>query len=137
MSPQPSPGSQGKPANDEDLLASAIPIEDIEKDDEALAIVEDDSDASGRSAAPRIQHFDVARTHKEKWVRQPNVSGNGAVHCKTFVAKMRQESLDHLDELINEWLDAHPDCEVKFVTTTVGRLTGKTVEDALVVNLWV
>lgn len=139
---------------DDDLLANAIPIDDLdleEVDDEVPGLAADPSAAPApprptsptASIAPavspdastKIRRFETPRASKQ-WARKPNVTGEGAVHCKTFVAKMREESLAHLDETVNEWLDAHPDVEVKFVTTTVGRLQGKGVEDALVVNLW-
>ena len=34
------------------------------------------------------------------------------------------------------WLDAHPEVEVKFVTSTVGIFEGKMREPALILNLW-
>ena len=40
-------------------------------------------------------------------------------------------------EQINEWLDAHPDHEVKFSTATVGDWTGKLKEPNLIVQVWV
>ena len=41
-----------------------------------------------------------------------------------------------MDDKINEWLDAHPEIEVKFVTTAVGPYEGKIKEPALVMNVW-
>ncbi|MAY75044.1 MAG: hypothetical protein CMJ31_10080 [Phycisphaerae bacterium] len=72
-----------------------------------------------------------------KWKRRPRASGVGAVHVKSFHCKLTGDSLEFLDQQINEWLDAHPDCEVKNVTTTVGEWTGKLREPALIVNIWV
>jgi hypothetical protein len=37
-----------------------------------------------------------------------------------------------MDNQINEWLDANPEVEVKFVTSTVGVFEGKMREPALV-----
>lgn len=122
-----------KPVTEEDLLANAIPIELEEDEPDAIEVEAADRTAE---AQRKIMRFEKPRQHRE-WARQPNVTGAGAVHCKTFIAKFREESLIHLDDQINEWLDAHPEVEVKFVTQTVGRLIGKTTEDALIVNLWV
>jgi hypothetical protein len=71
------------------------------------------------------------------WVRKPSVTGTGAVHVKSFHCKLTGDSLEFLDKQINEWLDAHPDCEVKNVTTSVGDWTGKLREPNLIVQVWV
>ena len=36
-----------------------------------------------------------------------------------------------------EWLDAHPQYEVKYVSTTVGELTGKLKEPHMICQVWV
>jgi hypothetical protein len=99
--------------------------------------------AETQEAAPRIQAFEqrlgsVGRKHEESWKRSPNVTGQGAIHVKTFHGKLNNESLDFLDQQINEWLDAHPQYEVKLVSSNVGDWTGKTGrEPNLIVQLWV
>ena len=43
-----------------------------------------------------------------------------------------------MDEQINAWLEAHPDYEVKFATTTIGEFAGKMGKEInLIVNVWV
>ena len=44
--------------------------------------------------------------------------------------------MEYLDNAINEWLDANPDIEVKFVTPVVNVFEGKIRENALVLNVW-
>jgi len=89
----------------------------------------------------KIQTFDQrlggARKHEESWKRTPNVTGTGAIHVKSFHCKLANESLEFLDQQVNEWLDAHPQYEVKFVTTAVGEWIGKMKEPNLVVQVWV
>lgn len=75
--------------------------------------------------------------HEDQWQRSPNVTGTGAIHVKSFHCKLTEESLHYMDQQINEWLDAHPQYEVKFVTTAVGEWTGKTKEPNLIVQVWV
>lgn len=75
--------------------------------------------------------------HMARWKRRPNVTGTGAIHVKSFHCKLTGDSLEFLDNQINEWLDANPEYEVKMVTTSVGEWTGKTKEPCLVVNVWV
>jgi hypothetical protein len=139
--------------SDDDLLSAAIPIDpneledepdvvEIEDADDDLEPIEVDASAEPASSAagtpsPKIRQFTEHRSHEDVWNRTPNATGQGAIHVKTFVAKLRLDAIDHLDEQVNEWLDNHPEYEVKFVSTTVGRLVGKTTEDALFMSVWV
>lgn len=75
--------------------------------------------------------------HEESWSRTPNTTGAGAIHVKTFNCKLTEDALRYMDQHINEWLDAHPQYEVKFVTSTVGILTGKLKEPHLICQVWV
>lgn len=92
------------------------------------------------SGASKIQQFEQrlgAKRHEDKWNRSPNSTGTGAIHCKSFHCKLVGESLEFLDQQINEWLDAHPQYEVKFVTSSIGEWTGKQREPNLIVQVWV
>lgn len=75
--------------------------------------------------------------HEDSWKRKPNTTGTGAIHVKSFHCKLNSESLDYLDRQINEWLDAHPQYEVKFVTTSIGEWQGKIKEPNLIMQVWV
>lgn len=89
---------------------------------------------------PKIQAFEQkmgVRKHEDSWARSPNVTGNGAIHVKSFHCKLGDDSLAYMDQQINEWLDAHPQYEVKFVTTAVGEWTGKMKEPQMVCSVWV
>ena len=134
---------------DDDLLASAIPIDEqdddeapapppepIDDDEEELAPIDVEADAPS-SGERKIQAFGQRKPHEDHWQRTPNVTGQGAIHVKTFVSKLRLDAVEHLDEQVNQWLDAHPEYEVKFVTTTIGKLVGKNTEDAIFMNVWV
>lgn len=75
--------------------------------------------------------------HQETWKRPTNVTGAGATHVRSFHCRLAAEAVEYLDKQINEWLDQHPDYEVKFVTTNVGEWTGKLKEPNLIVQVWV
>lgn len=136
--------------NDEDLLADAIPI-DLEEEEEAdeLAPIEVDlsgddvadaaEDPSASQSSTKIHQFEqtIRKAHADHWNRTPNATGTGAIHVKTFVAKLRMDAIDNLDDQVNQWLDAHPEYEVKFVTTSIGKLVGKISEEAIFMNVWV
>ncbi|HYE60462.1 MAG TPA: hypothetical protein VD997_00575 [Phycisphaerales bacterium] len=94
------------------------------------------------AGSPKIQAFEQRLgskgSHEDKWKRSPNVTGKGAIHVKSFHCKLNNESLEFMDQQINEWLDAHPQYEVKLVNTTVGDWTGKQGrEPNLIVQVWV
>ncbi len=90
---------------------------------------------------PKIQVIDqklgAGLKSETSWQRKSNKTGVGATHVKTFHAKLTGDSLEFLDKQINEWLDSHPDHEVKFSTSTVGEWTGKLKEPNLIIQVWV
>jgi hypothetical protein len=85
----------------------------------------------------KIRAFGVtgSKQHHE-WKRKPFTTGQGAVRIRSFHGKLSDQGLAYLDEAVNEWLDQHPEVEVKFVTSNVGVFEGKMREPALVLNLW-
>lgn len=87
--------------------------------------------------ASKITAFGKDKSHEEQWSRTPNTTGAGAIHVKTFNCKLTDDALAYMDQTINEWLDAHPQYEVKFVTSTVGTLTSKVKEPHLICQVWV
>lgn len=92
------------------------------------------------AASSKIRTFEqslISGKHEDKWNRSPNITGAGAIHVRSFHSKMTEESLNHLDRQINEWLDAHPQYEVKLVTTAIGEWKGKIKEPNLIVQIWV
>ena len=154
----PNDNDKSRRPSDEELLANAIPIEGSEghepvvhsrfeedpEHNEAIDLIPiDDDDVEEASTDPaskhQITHFG-SKVHDDadaNWRRKANVTGTGATHVRTFVSRMRHESLIDMDEKINAWLDQHPDYEVKFSVSAIGELSGKIVEPALVVQVWV
>ncbi len=95
---------------------------------------------AGVDNKPKIQAFNQSlgsKRHTEEWKRKTNVNGMGATHVKSFHCKLNAESVEYMDQQINQWLDEHPDYEVKLVTSTVGEWSGKVKEPAMVMNVWV
>lgn len=98
------------------------------------------TNSNGGEVKPQIRTIDQglgSGRHLENWKRKPNTDGSGATHCRTFHCKLTGDSLENLDRQVNEWLDAHPEYEVKLVTTTVGEWTGKLKEPNLIMQVWV
>lgn len=97
----------------------------------------DDAGAAGGDKSIRAIGSGSGILNKTQWKRTPNKDGTGATHVKTFFCKLRADAIEFMDEQINQYLDQHPECEVKFVTTSVGAMLGKTTEPALFINLWI
>jgi hypothetical protein len=77
-------------------------------------------------------------TVESRWKRPLHKNGTGATHVRTFTGNLSQQGLEYLDKHINEWLDSHPDAEVKFATLQVGNMptaTGR--EPALIAQVWI
>ncbi len=110
-------------------MADTDPIPFDDDDLEAVELTD------GDESSPVVAYEE--KPHKARCARMPNADGKGAVRVKTFHSKLRVDALDFLDEQINQWLEEHPEYEVKFATTTIGPLSGKTTEPALFVNVWV
>ena len=76
--------------------------------------------------------------HEDQWTRTPNTPGIGAIHVRSFRTKLSDDALAYLDQQVNEWLDSHPQYEVKLVTTAIGEWSTKLGKEAgLIVNVWV
>jgi hypothetical protein len=97
----------------------------------------DESPATTVETVKKIKAFGAdAASKTHDWKRKTNVVGSGSVRMRSFHGRLSDEGLGFMDDKINEWLDSHPEVEVKFVTSTVGTYEGKIREPALVLNVW-
>jgi hypothetical protein len=107
---------------------------------EPLTLIEEDGVGISTTEAPvksKIRQFGSDSVAKQReWKRKVQTTGTGATRVKSFHGKYSDQGLEHMDDVINDWLDGHPDVEVKFVTSTVSVFEGKIREPALVLNLW-
>lgn len=94
-----------------------------------------DSESTGESKI-RALAGGGASVRKENYKRQPVISGKGACRVRSFHGRLSAQGLEYMDNQINEWIDANPEVEVKFVSSQVGIFEGKMREPALILNLW-
>jgi hypothetical protein len=93
--------------------------------------------AAGMSMPSKIKLSGGGDKHTyNKFKRNTNVDGTGACRMRTFHGRLSDEGLAFLDDKVNEWLDNHPEVEVKFVSQTVGTFSGKTGESEMFVTIW-
>lgn len=107
-------------------------------DDDPISLVEETPLEQVATTTPKkIVAFGVQAAHQDRnYKRKPYADGKGACRVKSFHAKYSEQGLEHMDDMINDWLEAHPEFEVKFVTTTVHVFEGKIREPAMVLNVW-
>lgn len=90
---------------------------------------------------PKIHAFEQklgVKKGDDTWKRSPNANGRGAVHMRTFHCKLSDDAFGYIDQQVNEWLDAHPQYEVKFANTTIGEFQGKLGKEFhLIMQVWV
>jgi hypothetical protein len=117
-----------KPQNDE-----LDPIELVDEEEPTPST----SSLPPMPVAKKIKAFGVDdHRHHHDYKRTPIVTGKGACRVRSFHGKYSDQGLEYLDNAINDWLDSHPEIEVKFVTSTVMTFEGKIREPALVLNVW-
>ncbi|MGE5612607.1 MAG: hypothetical protein ACM359_25385 [Bacillota bacterium] len=116
-----------------------IPIQPTAKPHDSgdpISLVDD----AGKQNVSKIKSLSGSAPHVASsghtYKRAPNATGHGAVRVRSFHGRLSEEGMLFLDDKINEWLDAHPEIEVKFVTTTIGQFEGKIREAAIVMNVW-
>jgi hypothetical protein len=113
-------------------IAPMPTIKHEELDLEPIDLVED-----SKAISQKIRAFGNHTGQKaHQWKRQPVKTGQGAIRVRSFHGKLSDQGLGYLDDAVNNWLDEHPEVEVKFVTQSVGTFEGKIREPALVLNLW-
>src|SRR5207237_8693459 len=101
--------------------------------DDPISLVDDPS-ADQSTLSKKIVFGPEIGHKKHTWQRQPKATGTGAIRVRSFHGKLSEQGLEYLDDTINEWLDAHPDVEVKFVTSNIGMFDGKMKDLAVILN---
>ena len=117
------------------------PAKPAELDLDPIELVDDGpgSSAPGQADSPsKIRAFTVAGAHvtSHQFKRQPNVTGMGITRVRTFHGRLSEEGMAFMDDKINEWIDMHPEIEVKFVTTSIGVFEGKIRDQQMIMNVW-
>lgn len=110
-------------------------------DDETVQLLDDDPKprvVGGKST--RITTiggaFDSASEQQQKFKRNVLQGTDHATRIKTFHCKLSDNSFRALDRQVNEWIDEHPEVEVKFALSTIGVVEGKHADPHLIINLF-
>ena len=129
---------------------TSIPLDD---DGDLINLDDDDAPAAGAGSSPAAQSGvaigQISPTSKIKvntggdkhtytrFKRDVAPTGHGATRVRTFHGRLSDDGLAYTDDKINEWLDNHPEIQVKHVNCFTGPLEGKvTGEQGLIVVIW-
>ncbi|MGD8453410.1 MAG: hypothetical protein PVJ57_16480 [Phycisphaerae bacterium] len=114
--------------------AALADTNDAQEPEEPLALVEEEADAPAKPAT-HIQAFGggpsggtsygTAVRPEAKFRRPLLADSPHATRCRTFHCKLNDASITHMNEVINEWVDSHPDIEIRFASNCVGTVEGK------------
>jgi hypothetical protein len=108
-------------------------------DDELVSLVTDDEMPSSKSQM--IRSFATGSTlggaHHDESLKRP-IGGpqDAATRVRTFHCKLTDAGLANLDDIINEWLDSHPEIYIKSVTSSIGTFESKKKEPHLFICLF-
>src|SRR5688572_29103146 len=116
------------------------PVPTYDRHDDPIDLV-DEMPVNATVSKPSIQPLSKIQVqgHNQQqrtFARKTDVSGHGALRVRSFHGRLSDEGLIYMDSKINEWLDQHPEIEIKQATTCVGEYEGKIREPALIVNIW-
>jgi len=115
-------------------------------DDEpiALAIEEEEDESSGTGT--HIQAFGGGVAERTTYgtpamggeLQRPLLRNSpNATRCRTFHCKLTDSSMAHMNQAINQWVDANEDIEIKFATSCIGAVEGKSTSDQhLIVTIY-
>ena len=123
--PTPRAPAPVKPADDRIELVDEIPS----------APTPAGATADSKSRVGAFSAQDMARK-EDVFQRQLHTSPTGATRVRSFHGRLSDQGLEYMDHAINEWLDRHPDVDVKFVTSVTGVYEGKIREPAIILNIW-
>lgn len=132
--------------NHAELLSESVDIRS-EPDNPIIALAPDDgaADSSASAAAPQsksIKSFGggsvtLGQAVADAGLRRPTQKNVPyATRCRTFHCKLNETAIAYLDRMVNEWVDAHEEIEIKFATSTIGLFEGKHADPNLILTMF-
>lgn len=105
--------------------------------DDRLELVTEDRPTASEPPKSKIHGITAAvGLPQHEYKRATHSNKTGAVRMRTFHCRLSEQGVEYLDQSINDWLEHHPDIEVKFTTSAVGMWDGKLKEPTLIINVW-
>jgi hypothetical protein len=118
---------------------SPPPLNRMPISDEPLELVSEDDKPGANAEPPKSKIHGITAANalaQHNYKRPTHYNKTGAVRMRTFHCRLSEQGVEYLDQIVNDWLESHPDVEVKFVTSTIGMWDGKLKEPTLILNVW-
>lgn len=94
------------------------------------------ADAASRGGESAGITFDRPTTRATAFRRGLQVDSPFALRCRTFHCKLSDAAFGHMNDQINEWVDAQDDVVIKFATSCIGVVEGKHSDPHLIVTVF-
>ena len=109
-------------------------------DQASLSLVDEDDHVAASNRSTTTDQPAMTDTTAELAAgieRRPlNKTGQGATRVRIFHARLSDGAVRNMNLQVNQWLDRHPDIEIKFANTSVGTWEGKHAEPNLILTLF-
>lgn len=119
--------------------ADVLPTVEEDGDEAPLAMMDDLEDQNPLEGS-QIRQFGTGLglqgQMREDFQRPLLKDSRNATRCRTFHAKLTDAAIAHLNESINDWVDEHPDIEIKFAMSNIGVVEGKHQDQHLIVTVF-
>lgn len=107
--------------------------------DEKISLEEPDHKAANEPS--KIRSFAAGSTlagahHDASLKRSVTGPADPPTRIRTFHSKLTPAALAHMDDLVNEWIDNHPEIFIKKTNVTVGPFEAKHVEQHLILTIF-
>ena len=116
------------------IAPPAKPAVAVDTEDSSIGLISDAEASTSEHKIRAIVGSDSVR--RQKFSRPTVANGTGACRVRSFRGRLSDQGLEYMDNQINEWLDEHPEIEIKFATSTVGVFEGKMREPAMILTMW-
>ena len=113
--------------------SAPIPMDDAEP----ISLV-DESDSDGAPGGASMVHqrgTGLKKSQELTFKRSVNLTGSGATRCRLFYSRIAVESLENMQNRINEWIDDN-DIEIKHVGQELAVMEGKNPKPNLMITVW-
>ena len=101
--------------------------------EERLALSGEDR---GPEAKSRIHVTSEQHLAAINYKRTLNNNKTGAMRMRIFHCRLSENGVEYMEHAINEWLENHPEIEIKTSNTVVGMWDGKIKENNLICTIW-
>lgn len=108
-------------------------------EDELISLVSDDEMPTSKSQMIRsfAEGSTLGGAHNDSKLKRKVAGPNEpATRTRTFHGKLTDAGLANMDDIMNEWLDQHPDIFVKHVTSSIGIFESKTKETHIFISIF-